>query len=171
MAEQIILADYDPNWPNLFAIEESRIRGAIGDVALSIDHVGSTSVPDLIAKPIIDILLVVPDSTDESAYVPALEIHYKLHHREPDWFEHRMFKGRHTALHLHVFSQDCAEIERMLRFRDRLRSSEADRELYAQTKTALARQEWARGQDYADAKTEVVNSILARAPQSDQPFL
>src|SRR5215470_1881184 len=69
----ITLADYDPAWPELFAREASRIRAALGGLAIQVEHVGSTSVDGLVAKPIIDILLAVPDSSDERAYVPALE--------------------------------------------------------------------------------------------------
>ena len=83
--------------------------------------------------------------------------------REPDWFEHRVFKGPDTNVNLHVFSAGCPEIDRMLRFRDWLRSNEADRELYERTKRELAAQEWAYVQDYADAKTAVVEEIVARS--------
>jgi GrpB-like predicted nucleotidyltransferase (UPF0157 family) len=158
------LVDYDPAWPQFFAREAERVRTALGDGVLVLEHVGSTSVPGLAAKPRIDMLLVVADSTDEAAYVPALEAAgYVLHIREPDWYEHRMFKGPDTAVNLHVFSPGCPEIERLLLFRDWLRSSEADRHLYERTKRELARRAWAYGQHYADAKTPVVEKIIARA--------
>jgi GrpB-like predicted nucleotidyltransferase (UPF0157 family) len=83
--------------------------------------------------------------------------------REPEWHEHRLFKGRKVALNMHVFSQGSPEIERVLLFRDWLRRSQADRELYAQTKWPLASQRWNKTQEYADAKSEVVEAILARA--------
>ena len=128
------------------------------------EHAGSTSVPGLAAKPIIDIVLVVADSADEPAYAPPLEAAgYLLKIREPDWHEHRLFKGPDTDIHLHVFSFGCPEIDRMLLFRDWLRGNAPDRDLYIQTKRALAQQEWGRGQDYADAKTAVVKEIMARA--------
>ena len=131
---------------------------------LRTEHVGSTSVPSLAAKPIVDVLLVVADSADESAYVPPLEsAGYRLHIREPHWHEHRLFKGPDTPVNLHVFSSGCPEIERMLLFRDWLRDHADDRELYEQTKRALAQREWKSGQDYADAKTPVVEEILTRA--------
>jgi GrpB-like predicted nucleotidyltransferase (UPF0157 family) len=158
------LVEYDPAWPRLFAREAERVRAALGNGVLVLEHVGSTSVPELAAKPRIDMLLVVADSTDEAAYVPALEAAgYVLHIREPDWFEHRMFKGPDTAVNLHVFSPDCPEVERMLLFRDWLRGNEADRHLYERTKRELARREWTYGQHYADAKSPVVEEILARA--------
>ena len=82
---------------------------------LLLEHTGSTSVPGLAAKPIIDMTLAVPDSADEDAYLPELEAAgYVLRIREPDWFEHRVFKGPDTNVNLHVFSDDCPEIDRML---------------------------------------------------------
>ena len=86
--------------------------------------------------------------------------------REPDWHEHRVFKGPDTNVNLHVFSDGCPEIDRMLRFRDWLRTDQADRELYEQTKRELAAREWTYIQDYADAKTLVVEEIIARAPRN-----
>jgi GrpB-like predicted nucleotidyltransferase (UPF0157 family) len=160
----IELVDYDPAWPELFAREEARIRAALGDEVRLLEHVGSTSVPGLAAKPIVDIVLAVPDSAEEDAYVPALEAAgYVLRVREPDWFEHRVFKGPDTEVNLHVFSAGCEEVERMLAFRDHLRTNDADRELYERTKRELAAREWTFVQDYADAKTEVVREIVARA--------
>jgi GrpB-like predicted nucleotidyltransferase (UPF0157 family) len=160
----ITLAEYDPVWPSLFTQEFERIRAALGDSAVRVEHVGSTSVPGLVAKPIIDVLLVVPDSADESSYLPALEAAgYRLRIREPKWFEHRMFKGPASDVNLHAFSLGATEIDRMLDFRDRLRSSDADRDRYAQAKRELARNEWRHVQHYADAKTSVIEEILGRS--------
>src|SRR5437764_5073882 len=101
----ITLSPYDSGWSFLFQQQAIRIQSALGDRALLIEHVGSTSVPNLAAKPIIDILLVVTDSGDESSYVPALEaVGYVLRIREPDWHQHRMLKGPDTSTHLHCFS-------------------------------------------------------------------
>ena len=158
------LADYDPAWPALFECEAERIRGALGERALVLEHAGSTSVPGLAAKPIIDIVLGVADSSDEAAYVPPLEAAgYILRIREPDWHEHRCLKGPDTNVNLHVFTVGSPEIDRMLGFRDHLRENEADRELYERTKRELAAKEWAYVQDYADAKTAVVEQIITRA--------
>jgi GrpB-like predicted nucleotidyltransferase (UPF0157 family) len=160
----ITLAEYDPDWPVLFAREAGRIRASLGGTALLVEHVGSTSVPHLAAKPIIDILLAVPDSADEPSYVPAMEAAgYVLRVREPDWFEHRLFKGPDTNINLHVFSAGVTEIDRMLRFRDWLRDTDADRDYYEQTKRDLARRTWRHVQHYADAKTAVVQEIMRRA--------
>jgi GrpB-like predicted nucleotidyltransferase (UPF0157 family) len=120
-------------------------------------------VPGLVAKPVIDIVLVVSDSADEDAYLPALEsAGYMLRIREAHWYEHHMFKGPETETNLHVFSSGCPEVDRML-VRDCLRSNAADRDLYARTKLALAQKEWRQVQDYADAKTEVMKEIISRA--------
>ena len=160
----ITLAEYDPGWPGLFAREAARIRAVLGDIALRIEHVGSTSVPGLAAKPIIDILLVVPDSADEPSYLPALEsAGYRLRIREPGWLEHRLFKGPDTDINLHVFGPGVAEADRMLCFRDWLRATPADRDLYLQAKRELAQRTWRHVQHYADAKTAVVQEIMDRA--------
>jgi GrpB-like predicted nucleotidyltransferase (UPF0157 family) len=160
----ILLADYDPAWPALFEREAARIRGALGEAARLVEHAGSTSVPGLAAKPIIDIVLAVPDSANEASYVPALEAAgYVLRIREPEWFEHRVFKGPDTNVNLHVFTVGAGEIERMLLFRDWLRTNPADRGLYLQTKRELVNRDWQYVQNYADAKTAVVDAIIERA--------
>ena len=161
--QQIVVADYDPQWPQWFEQAAERIRGALGDTVLLLEHVGSTSVPGLPAKPLIDINLVVADTTDEVAYVPRLEeIGYVLRIREPDWFEHRLLRGYDPPVNLHVFPPDCEEVERMRSFRDHLRTNEADRTLYERTKRELAAKEWKYVQNYADAKSEIVRDILSR---------
>jgi GrpB-like predicted nucleotidyltransferase (UPF0157 family) len=166
----VALLNYDPIWPLLFEQQSMRIQSALGDRALLLEHVGSTSVPNLAAKPIIDILLVVTDSSDESNYVPALEaVGYVLRIREPDWHQHRMLKGSDKPTHLHCFSAGCPEIQRMVRFRDWLRSHESDRLLYERTKRDLATRTWKFVQEYADAKTAVVEDILARANRASLP--
>lgn len=163
-AGTIVLADYDEDWPRLFEREAERVRAALGLRALQVEHVGSTSVPGLAAKPVIDIVLVVADSANESTYVPDLEAHgYVLRIREPDWFEHRLLKGPNTNVNLHVFSRGCSEIQVMLDFRDWLRAHDDDRDLYERAKRDLAAQEWKYVQNYADAKTAVVEEINERA--------
>lgn len=160
----IELADYDPAWPLRFEREAERIRAALGGRALRAEHIGSTAVPGLAAKPIIDILLVVPDSADEDAYLPALEAAgYELRVREPDFFEHRMFRTPQRDVHVHVLSPGCPEIERYLLLRDHLRADAAERALYERTKRELAARAWPTMQHYAEAKTEVVEGIIARA--------
>ena len=159
----ITLAEYDPAWPALYEREAERIRSLLGQRVRQLEHVGSTSVPGLAAKPIIDILLVVADPADEAAYVPALEAGgYILRIREPDWHEHRMFKGPDTDVNLHVHGPGSSEIRRMVGFRDRLRTHPEERNCYAAAKRELAARRWRYVQDYADAKTKVVEGILAR---------
>jgi GrpB-like predicted nucleotidyltransferase (UPF0157 family) len=163
----IELCAYDLSWPRLYEREAQRVIATLGDQVLRLEHVGSTSVPGLPAKPIIDMLLVVADSAREDAYVPPMEAAgYVLRIREPDWYEHRLFKGPDTNINLHVFSADCIEIDRMVGFRDHLRGSASDRALYAETKRELASRNWRYVQEYADAKTEVVEAIIARAAMS-----
>jgi len=161
---QIYLAPYDPTWPAQYAGEAAKVRAALGEAALVLEHVGSTSLPGIPAKPIIDILLAVADSSDEASYVPALTARgYRLHLREPDWEQHRVMKGDTPLVNLHVFTAGSHEIRRMLAFRDRCRTHPQELALYAQTKQALAGQVWRHVQHYANAKGEVVEGIIARA--------
>ena len=165
----ITLAEYDPQWPVLFEREAARIRSVLGATAVRVEHAGSTSVPGLPAKPIIDIVLAVPDSADEASYAPALQAAgYVLRIREPDWFEHRLFKGPDTDINLHVFTTGEAEIDRMLLFRDWLRANDAERDAYLQVKRDLAKRTWRHVQHYADAKTAIVQEIVARATAASQ---
>jgi GrpB-like predicted nucleotidyltransferase (UPF0157 family) len=164
LAGRIEIVDYDPSWPQLFEQAAKKIKVALESRLLLIEHVGSTSVPGLAAKPRLDLLLVVADPVDEATYVPALEaIGHTLRIREEDWYQHRLLQGTDPAMNLHVFAPDCPEVGRMLRFRDWLRGNESDRRLYEQTKRELATKEWKYGQNYADAKSAVVEGILARA--------
>ena len=121
-------------------------------------------MPGLAAKPIIDIVLAVADSADETAYVPPMEAAgWLLRIREPGWFEHRLFKDPDWTVNLHVFGAGCPEIDRMVAFRDRLRANDADRLRYEAAKRELAARQWTYVQGYADAKGEVIGSILATA--------
>ena len=160
----IYLAPYNPDWPLQFSRLASRIREALSEKVLLLEHVGSTSVPGLSAKPIIDIVLAVSNSADEASYVPPLEEKgFVLRIREPDWFEHRLLKTPDPVSNLHVFSAGCEEIDRMLAFRNWLRLHDDDLRLYEETKRELAARMWKYTQYYADAKSEVVQEILARA--------
>lgn len=164
LTRSVEIHEYDPEWPRLYAREEERIRRILGDRVVRLEHAGSTSVPGLPAKPIVDIVLEVPDSSDESSYVPDLEAAgYRVVIREPEWFEHRVFKGPDTNVNLHVFTAPCEEVDTMLLFRDHLRASAEHRELYERTKRELAAYPWKYVQQYADAKTAVVQEIMERA--------
>ena len=151
---------YRPSWPADFAVLAARLRTVVGPAVL-IDHVGSTSVPGLAAKPIVDVLLTVADVGDEAAYVPALEsAGFLLRVREP---AHRMVRTPARDVHVHVYEPDRTEVRDYLDLRDWLRVDAEDRELYAAAKRTLARQPWDDMNDYADAKTDVISDILARA--------
>ncbi len=164
LSGKIELAPYDARWVDVFDREAVRIRSVLGDSIILIEHVGSTSVALLAAKPVIDILLVLATPADEPTYVPALEAAgYRLVIREPDWYEHRVFKGPDTNINLHVHPPDSPEIARMIDFRDHLRTRQGDRLLYESEKRRLAARDWDYVQHYADAKTEVVEAIIARA--------
>ena len=158
------LVEYDPAWAETFVDAASRIRGALGDRVAVLEHVGSTSVPGMAAKPYVDVVLAVPDSAAEADYVPALEaLGYELRIREPDWFEHRFLVSADRAVQVHVFSAGASEIDRMIRFRDHLRSSPEDFDRYLAEKRRLAARRWEHVQDYADAKSAVVAEIMSRA--------
>jgi GrpB-like predicted nucleotidyltransferase (UPF0157 family) len=160
----IRLADPDPEWAMQYAREEKRIRAALGPRAAQVEHVGSTSVPGLAAKPVIDIVLTVIDSADEAEYLPDVEAAgYVLQFREPDWYAHRFLRDRDPDVQLHLFTVGSPEVERMLLFRDRLRTRSEDRELYERTKRELAARRWDYIQDYADAKSAVIEEIISRA--------
>ncbi|KGN34679.1 hypothetical protein N802_00900 [Knoellia sinensis KCTC 19936] len=172
----VVICDPDPQWAARYASDAAEIRAAVGASALAVDHVGSTSVPGLAAKPVIDILIQVPDAADEHVYVPALEpLGYWLQVREPEWLEHRVLyqrvaRGSDHDINLHVLAPDvgAAEIARLLGFRDWLRTHPEDRDRYAAVKRELAARRWRFVQDYADAKSEVVEGILRRAANSPE---
>ena len=159
---EIRIEDYDPRWQEIFAEHRARIGEALGDVAKSIEHVGSTSVPDLAAKPIVDVLVLVADSGDEGSYLAPMEAAwYVLRVRESEFHEHRMFRTPQLDVHIHVFSRRCPEVDRMLAFRDRLRANAEDLRLYEETKRKLAAQHWPDMNAYAAAKSDIVEQILA----------
>lgn len=162
----IELAEHDPAWSAQCADEQERIRAALGSRALRLEHVGSTSVPGLSAKPVLDVVLVVTDPAQEAEYVPALQdLGYALHVREPGWYAHRLLTGRNPGVNLHVFPPACPEVERMVRFRDFLRAHAQERDTYERAKRRLAAARWDRVQDYAEAKSSVVADIQARAEE------
>ena len=160
----LVLADYDPEWPEAYTEQERRIRAALGPAAVQIEHIGSTSVPGLAAKPVIDVLITVEDITAEESYLaPLLEVGYELRVREPG---HRLVRTPARDVHVHVLRSGDPAADDYLMFRDRLRADPEDRDLYERTKRALAEQDWADMNAYADAKTEVIAGIKERARQS-----
>lgn len=161
---RVLLAEPDPKWPYLFEREARRIREALGDRVLLLEHVGATSVPGLVAKPCVDLLLCVADPAEESAYVPDLETAgYTVAIHEPKRYGHRVLRGTEINLNLHVFAHGCEKAERMLRLRDHLRADAGARTRYAAVKKALAERDWDHIQDYVDAKSEVSEELLTEA--------
>ena len=160
----ITVVPYDPTWPEQYRRQADNIQAALGERIVSLEHIGSTAVPGLPAKPIIDIQLLVEDSGDEAAYARDLEAAgFTLRIREPEWEEHRVFKGSAPEVNLHVFSRGSRQADRHLAFRDQLLASDDDRDRYAAVKQDLATRSWTYVQEYADAKNEVIDDILARA--------
>lgn len=161
---QVILVDYDPAWPEMYRRQADRIRAVLGDRVLGIEHIGSTSVPGLTAKPCIDILLIVADAGDDPAWSPDLErAGYVLRHREIFHGEpHRVFNAPDMNVNLHVLSQGSPEASRLLGLRDWLRSHPEDAERYASAKRELAARHWGTMQEYADAKDDIVREIGER---------
>jgi GrpB-like predicted nucleotidyltransferase (UPF0157 family) len=157
------IVEYDPGWPVRFEQERERIAAALGPVARRIEHVGSTSVPGLAAKPIVDVSVSVDDPDDDGAFVLAMcSAGYALKVIEAG---HRMFRPATRDVNVHLWPAAGTEVRRLLLFRDWLRVSAEDRGLYESVKRSLAEQKWETGDHYAVAKTDVVMEILARAEQ------
>ena len=159
---RVELVEYDARWPEIFSGLRADILSALGSSSSTLEHVGSTSVPGLAAKPVIDIVLLVKDSATEETYIPQLEAVGFLHHlREPGWYEHRLLKHKVHQVNLHVFTAGCEEATRMIRFRDYLRSNQDGRIEYEEIKRKLADQKWTFMQDYADAKGKTIRALLS----------
>ena len=158
---ELVLAPYDESWTRRFQAERGRIADALGLTATQIEHIGSTAVPGLAAKPIIDVLLVVADLDDERSYVPAMvDAGFVLRVREEG---HRMFRTPERDVHIHVYSSGDQAIPDYLDLRDWLRVDAADRALYAEVKRDLVTRPWSDMNHYAEAKTDVIQQILGRA--------
>ena len=161
---KITIVSYQSSWPRKFQEHADIITQALDHALLQVEHIGSTSVPGLGAKPVIDILAVVNNSGNEASYLSQLQkAGYELRVREPDWYEHRMLRTPEKDVHIHVFSLGCPEIERYLLFRDRLRNHPEERDRYESVKRQLAARDWPDMNFYAEAKTEVVEQIIDAA--------
>ena len=155
------IVDYDPGWPVRFDAERDRIVSALGSVARRVEHIGSTSVPGLAAKPVVDVMVTVDDPDDDLAFVPALiGAGYPLRVIEPG---HRMFRTPARDVHVHLWRAGSDDERRHLLFRDWLRENADDRGHYESVKRDLASRRWVDSNHYADAKTEVVTEITGRA--------
>ncbi|MFE5284822.1 GrpB family protein [Nocardia sp. NPDC056611] len=160
--EAITIVPYDPQWPRRFSVLVGGIRAALGDAVLDIEHVGSTSVEGLAAKDVIDIVLTVADSRQESVYVPPLEhVGYYLTVREPSFHEHRCLRLADPRVNLHVFGPNCPETIRLRMFRDWLRDHPEDRALYEDAKRA-AIPGGGNVMDYNARKQQVIREIYDR---------
>jgi GrpB-like predicted nucleotidyltransferase (UPF0157 family) len=162
----------DPTWPDQFEQVRAAITAALGDRALRVEHVGSTSVPGLWAKPFIDVDLAVADSADEAAYVPDLEhAGFVLRVREPDWEQHRMFRGSDPVSNVHVYSSGSPESARTRAFRNWLRTHPDDLAAYAALKRELAAQGFTDAMHYNNAKAGLIYDIYERifAADPDHP--
>jgi GrpB-like predicted nucleotidyltransferase (UPF0157 family) len=165
------IVEPDPTWPEVFEVQKQRITAALGAIAVNIQHVGSTSVPGLPAKPVIDIDLTVADIHDESAYVLALEKSgFQFLFREIPWDNHRFFADYEPFVNLHVWGHDSAELVRHRLFRDRLRRNAADREAYGRIKREASRATKEAGDgvaEYNERKGEVIRGILKSAYEDE----
>lgn len=156
--ERIKVEAYNPRWAEQYEIGKAEINAAVPGL-LEIEHVGSTAVPDLPAKPVIDIDLIVPDPEREEQYVPALQaLGYDLTIRERSWYQHRMLRREEPRVNLHVFGPACPEHARHVLFRDWLRQQPADRKRYAEAKM-LAKDGVDTAHDYNRRKQDVVLDI------------
>ena len=157
----VTLLDYDPSWVDRFAELHHEISMALRSVALSVQHIGSTAVPGLVAKPIVDVLLTVSHISDEAAYrLPLERAGFGLRVLGSD---HRMFRTGARDAHIHVYEPTNQAVQDYLDFRDWLRVDLASRQLYGVTKRQLAQRMWSDRNDYAAAKSEVIQELLARA--------
>ena len=157
----IVVVPHRPEWRGTFRHHARCMAAALGKAALRVEHIGSTAVPGLAAKPIVDILHVVADSADEDAYASAMrQCGYELRVREPDFEEHRMFRTPERDVHVHVLSEGSREIERYLRFRDALVRQPSLRLRYQALKQALACRDWPDMDSYAAAKTEFIERCI-----------
>lgn len=161
------VVDYDSRWPERFAAERARLAAALGLLAERIEHIGSTAIPGLAAKPIIDVLVELDDPDDEERYLPLLEAAgFLLRVREP---RHRMFRTPAKDVHVHIWPAGSAEATDYLILRDWLRGNADDRQLYEQTKRSLAGRRWPDMNYYAEAKSPTITQITARAKGLSRP--
>ena len=170
------IVSYDPEWPLLFLAERDRIAAVMGSLALRIDHHGSTSVPGLAAKPVIDIQVSVERLHPIERYGPRLAQSGYTHVPHPDDafcpFFHRPAGWPHTH-HVHVVEAGGGEERRTLAFRDYLREHADTARQYADLKRRLAPQysasQFPSHQAYADAKTTFITEVIARALAEGYP--
>ena len=163
---EVGLDDYDARWTQDYRHHRRRILDALAAVDVDVEHIGSTAVPGLAAKPIVDIVVAVPDITAEEEYLDKLlAAGYELRVREPG---HRLVRTPTRDVHVHVYERGDAAVHEYLLLRDHLRTHAGDRALYEGVKRALISQQWDDMNDYADAKNDVILAIKARARAARQ---
>ncbi|MGW6916999.1 GrpB family protein [Kitasatospora sp. NPDC054939] len=165
MNDRIEIVDHDPAWPGLFAESGARLRAALGDVAVRIDHIGSTSIPGLAAKPVIDVQVSVRSFEPLDAYRLPLEALGLVHRADNPERTKRYFREapgtRRT--HLHVRQLGSFSEQFALLFRDFLRCHPADAAHYGEVKRSLAAQYAGDRPGYTTAKDPHVWDIVRRA--------
>lgn len=161
--ETVEIVAYDSSWPKTYANVASSIKKELGSIVQTIEHIGSTAIHGLAAKPWIDIDLTIDDPTNEEKYVPILEkMGYQLIVREPRFYEHRLFHLNNPRVNLHVFYPDCPETIRHLLFRDWLRQSPSDCQLYSNAKLEAVKDCSLDLEKYHANKQRVVREIYAK---------
>ncbi len=164
VSDPIEVLPYDERWPARFAEWRERLRQALGETAVRIEHIGSTAVPGLAAKALIDIQVGVRDLEDEPSYVPAIEaLGVPLRLREPG---HRLFRpsgDRPRTTQIHVYRSGSAEERDHLLFRDFLRTHPDAREGYARMKRQVAGRYRDDRIAYNEAKTGFILDAMERA--------
>jgi len=167
MKEPVIIVDYDPEWPNVYAEERQQILDAVGDIVAAIEHVGSTSVPGLGAKPIIDIMVGVHSLADAEKCIEPLSLIGYEYRPELEAFipERRCFQRGPADAHRHLHMVEIASDfwKRHLLFRDFLRAHPDVAAEYERLKRALAAQFGRDREGYTDAKTSFIEAVVARA--------
>lgn len=161
----IELVAHDPQWAVRYECERARIAAALGHTAERIEHIGSTTVPGLAAKPVVDILVALGNPHDEIARAALERAGYMLCVNEPG---HRMFRTQAMDVHVHLWAANSDDVTRHLLFRDWLRAHSEDRRLYEHVKGKLAERTWRDRNEYAQAKTPVISAILRRARGAPQ---
>lgn len=170
MARHIVIEDYDPDWPLMYEREKKALLAAVGEYVERIEHIGSTSVPGLGAKPVIDMMIGVAslDTADAHCIEPIVTLGYEyLKRAEASMPNRRYFRkddacGRRTHP-IHLWQTDSDEWAAHILFRDYLRTNPGDRLRYERLKRELAKKEWETGSQYADAKSDFIADVLRKA--------
>ncbi|WP_209008818.1 GrpB family protein [Pseudovibrio japonicus] len=166
---EIKIERYNPRWPEIYEVHKEKVSKAFSGIEHRTEHIGSTSVNGLAAKPIVDMLVVISDPGNEKLYREAMENQgYQLRVREPDFDEHRMFRTFEQDVHIHVFPEGSKEVERYLLFRDHLRRHADVRSGYEALKRKQSEKNWSDMNAYAEAKTEFIETIICEAKRGVQ---